>query len=347
MKLNEIEYKKLSEVKIDLLYEFYSIAFPAKNDVLFNNWKWLCRNSLNNQEPIVALYKNKIIAHAGLISTQLQFNNKISNAIWFVDFYILPNFRNIGIGSELTKKWMELENYHLTFCNKDSLRIFKKFDWVQNEKYYKSCKIINPLKWIPIINLLDDKILNRFNFLNIFNKSTLAQNVNILKLSQNINLLSELINSRNKVSEKKKEPEILKNNEWFEWRIKESPFIENYYLFFIENSFFIISITNKKNKKKLNIINSYYENDNYQLLLNQSIIRWAIENNIDIVWLNVNKIDSEKNHKKFFNMNFELTFACNSTNSLITKNILKDIGNLEGVDSDIEILNYDNHNFKK
>ena len=45
MSLNEIEYKKLSEVKIDLLYEFYSIAFPAKNDVVFNNWKWLCRAS--------------------------------------------------------------------------------------------------------------------------------------------------------------------------------------------------------------------------------------------------------------------------------------------------------------
>ena len=115
LKLNEIEYKSISEVDKNSLYEFYSIAFPSKNEILYKNWSWIYRTSLNNSQPIIALYENKIVGHAGLISNKLSYGNSIFNGIWFVDFFILPEFRNIGLGNILTKKWMELEDFHLTF----------------------------------------------------------------------------------------------------------------------------------------------------------------------------------------------------------------------------------------
>ena len=163
-KLNEIEYKNILEVDKNLLYQFYSIAFPSRNETLYKNWSWIYRTSFGNSQPIVALYKKKIIGHAGLIPNKLSFGNSIFNGIWFVDFFVLPEFRNIGLGKILTKKWMELEDFHLTFCNKKSLQVFKKFNWIENDSYYKSCKIINPLKWIPLINSMNNRAINNLNF---------------------------------------------------------------------------------------------------------------------------------------------------------------------------------------
>ena len=123
--LNEIDFIKLSDVDNEKLFKFYSIAYPNRNKVIYKNWKWIYRTSLNGLEPIIAVYKKDIIGHAGLISTNILYNGKVLRGIWFVDLYILSNFRNIGLGKILTKKWMKLEEYHLTFYNHSSLRLFK------------------------------------------------------------------------------------------------------------------------------------------------------------------------------------------------------------------------------
>jgi hypothetical protein len=341
--LNEIEYKSISALKENSIYKFYSTAFPLKNEVLYKNWRWIYRTSFNNLEPIVATHKDKIIGHAGLISNKLSFNNSFFNGIWFVDFFILPEFRNIGLGKILTRKWMELEDFHLTFCNKKSLQVFKKFNWVENNDYFKSCKIINPLKWIPFFNTLDDSTLNKFNFFKLFNKPINSQNVDFVNLSENINLLINIIDNY-KFGSKNNDNriKILRDKKWLEWRLCESPFIKNYYLFSINESYSIVSLITVNKKKKLNIIFSNYENSNYELLLNQSIVRWSIKNNVDIVWLSVNKLENKNISKKFFNRNFKLTFACNSKDSSIPNEMLKNISDIHGIDSDTDILSYNN-----
>ena len=161
--VNEIDFTNLSEVNNEELLKFYSVAYPNRYKIIYKHWNWLYRTSLTGLEPVVALYKKNIIGHAGLISTNLSYENKILRAIWFVDFYILSKYRNLGLGKILTKKWMELESCHLTFCNENSLRVFKKLGWVENNNFYKSCKLINPLKWIPLIQSIDNKFLNRLN----------------------------------------------------------------------------------------------------------------------------------------------------------------------------------------
>lgn len=342
MKLDEIEYRKISEIKKELLYDFYIKAFPLRSEVLFKNWKWISRYSLSKQEPLVAIYQKKIIAHAGLISTQIFYKKTTHNAIWFIDFFILPEFRNLGLGKSLTKKWMELEGNQLTFCNKNSLKVFKKLDWEQDKNFYKSCKIINPLKWIPIIKSLDQEKLKKLNFLNLFNRFNYSKNVSFINLSDNKKNFLDLANLKNYNKDENLKPSIVKDNSWAEWRILESPFIKYYYLFLIETSYVVVSINFENKKKKLNIIHSNYENDNYKSIILSNIINWAVNNDIDIIWLSLNQITDSKKLEKVFKINFNLIFACNSFNSSLEKNELRSIVNLEGVDSDLEILNYNN-----
>jgi len=343
MKLDEIEYRKISEIKKELLYDFYNKAFPLRSEILFKNWKWISRYSLNKKEPLVAIYQKKVIAHAGLISTQIYHKQNKHNAIWFIDFFILPEFRNLGVGKSLTNKWMELEGNQFTFCNRDSLKVFKKLDWEQDTNFYKTCKVINPLKWIPFIKTLDQDILKKLNFLNLFNRSIYSKNVSFINLLDFKKNFLDLINLKNINYGENLKPFIIKDKSWAEWRILESPFIKHYHLFLIETSYVVVSINFDNNKKKLNIIHSNFENDNYKSIILNSVMNWSINNNVDIIWLSLNKTSDIKNLEKFFNLKFNLIFACNSYKSSLEKNELRSIVNLEGIDSDLEILNYNNN----
>lgn len=343
--INEIEFKSLSKVNNNELFEFYSIAFPQRNNIIFKNWKWIYRTSLFGLEPFVAIYKKRLIGHAGAISTNIFSSENIFQGIWFVDFYILPEFRNIGLGKVMTKKWMSLEKNHLTICNDQSLRVFRKLGWVENKNYYKSCKLFNPLKWLPIINLIDNRVLDKMNLFKYLNKTNFTKKATFLKLSENKKKLTELANL--KINNNKKDSsnvQILRDDNWLSWRLFESPFINFYYFFFIENSFVIVSIYKEKHKKKLNIIFSQYENQDYEIVLNENIIKWSVDNNVDIVWLNINNLEKNINLTKFYSKNFKINFACNSSNSFLDKNVLKQISNLEAIDSDSDILSYNNLN---
>ena len=341
--VNEIDFINLSKVNNEKLLKFYSTAYPYRYKIIHKNWKWLYRTSLSGLEPIIALYKKEIIGHAGLIATNLRYEGKISKAIWFVDFYILPKYRNMGLGKILTKKWMELESCHLTFCNQNSLRVFNKLGWVENDNFYKSCKLINPLKWIPLIRSIDNKFINRLNILKFFNNKDIIRNVRLLKLSENQKILSDIFFSKNKIN-KDLNLEILRDYDWMNWRIFQSPFIKNYYFVLIENSFIILSVLRDGNKKKLNIIFTNYENEQHKTLLNKYIISWSIENNVDIIWLQLDNIDNNTIHH-FYPKKFKLNFACNSNDISLSKNILKNLPNIEGLDSDIDIRNYEDKNF--
>ena len=114
-----LRYKinKISEVKNDLLSEFYKKIYQKRHNSLTNNWRWWYRVGYNEFEPIVLLVDNKIIGHAGLLPIDLNILEKKIPAIWFVDYAILSKFQGKGYGQILTKEWMKICPNQITFCN--------------------------------------------------------------------------------------------------------------------------------------------------------------------------------------------------------------------------------------
>ena len=163
----------------------------------------------------------------------------------------------------------------------------------------------------------------------------------MLKLSDNKKILNDIFFSKR--PSKNLNLEILRDYDWINWRIFQSPFIKNYYFASIENSLMIMSILKDGKKKKLNIIFTKYENEQHKTLLNRYVINWSIENNIDIIWLQLDNVDN-KVLSNFYPKKFKLNFACNSHDISLNKNILKNLSNIDGLDSDIDIRNYDNKN---
>ena len=93
--------RKISDINVALLNEFYKAAYPNRYNNLNNHWRWYYRMGYNNFEPIIIEVNSKIIGIAGLISSKLKYCNKVSEAIWFTDFFILKEFRNKGYGLKL------------------------------------------------------------------------------------------------------------------------------------------------------------------------------------------------------------------------------------------------------
>jgi hypothetical protein len=150
------------EVPSEKLDAFFKEMYLDRNCDIRRYWKWFCRLEChNNKGPLVITDGDKIIAHAGIIPFEMRLDDGlIKNAAWFIDFAILPDYQKRGLGIKLTKKWMELSDVYVTFCNEKSMGIFKKYGWIESFDTRLHHVIINPLKYPKIWNKLESRMPN-------------------------------------------------------------------------------------------------------------------------------------------------------------------------------------------
>ena len=77
---------------------------------------------------------------------------------------------------------------------------------------------------------------------------------------------------------------------------------------------------------------------NTEIELSMNITDWAIENNVDIIWLNSDCFKDKQYLSKIFNHVKPINFACNSDNKYIKKNDLINISGIEAIDTDSDII---------
>ena len=115
--------------------------------------------------------------------------NKKIPAIWFQDYAVLPEFMGTGLGKLLTKEWMKVCPNQMAMCSPYSLRVLKKFGWIDNFETKRLVRPINYLKFVPFANKLN---LNLFDSaLRFFLKKRYAENDNIkpYNLSENFKVI--------------------------------------------------------------------------------------------------------------------------------------------------------------
>ncbi len=336
LKSNKFNIRKFSNVDPSKLFDFYKQAFNLRHKVIFNNRNWLYRISLFGFEPIVIEYKDKIVGHAGMISNKIKKKGKIYKCIWFVDYKILKELRGAGLGTLLCKEWMKISPHQLAITNNNSIKIFKKFGWIEKKNHIRAAKIINHLKWIPIVKSFNNSFLEKINFYKFFKKSNYKKlapyklKTNILTLKKNF-LANEKKKKNNKII-------IFRDEDWFNWRIKESPFLDDYYFFKKNDSFIIIHLIKTVNLKRIHILYSSCLDINTEIELSMNITDWSIENNVDIIWLNSDSFKDKKYLYKIFNYIKPINFVCYSDNKLIKKNDLVNISGIEAIDTDSDII---------
>lgn len=319
--------RKISDTSKVLLLDFFKVAYPDRYKNLNDHWKWYYRLGYNSFEPIIIEVDSRIIGMAGLIPSKLKFNNKVTEAIWFTDFFVLKEYRDKGYGSILTKEWMKICPTQITFCNNESLRVFKKFAWKSNKETYRNIKPINLFGMVPFIknltlNLNKNKSNKTFNPKRIENSDITKLCVLENKKKLNANLFS-----------------IVHDEGWFKWRLLNCPYKSNIYLFEINEDVIIGNIFKYKNLKRLNVIYSHISDPNNREIYNL-IIDWSLSNKIDFLWYINNQENIFFKEQKILSRLFEkrINFACWSNDEIIFSNLEKGLSNSHGGDSDIDSI---------
>ena len=315
--MSKFHIKKVSEIDKKKLLKFYQESFNYKNnnpDIL--NWRY--RPGFKSFEPLVLEVDEEICGHAGLIANDLKIKDKIKTGIWFTDFYVKEKYRSLGYGKLLTQEWMKICPIQITLCNDLSLKIFKKMDWSYNNKFLKKIKISNLLNFIPIFK--KSKILE----MNI-------NDLGDLKLEdKNNQTISRIANESQKLLSEKSLG-IVRDENWFKWRVLDYPEKKNIFIFSYKNTNFITEVKIKDSFKILNII---YVSKPIKINLSNLFSNFAKNNKINFI-----SFISENN--KLFNINTpwsrKLNFAFFSEDSSI-KRLINEFDNIQYIDSDIGFI---------
>lgn len=115
----------------------------------------------------------------------------------------------------------------------------------------------------------------------------------------------------------------------------ECPYKKDLYFFEYKNNFAIVRIFTNKNVKRLNILFSYFTDQNEDSALFHLIMNWAVDNNIDLVWTIRRVIIDVEN---YFSNKFKkpLTYASWSSDKNIFEILKNGPYNSMGIDSDID-----------
>ncbi len=227
------------------------------------------------------------------------------------------------------------------------MSILKDFGWKQNItdknslidlSIFRLARPINPLKFLPILSRFEIKFADtifRKNIKKKINPLNLDKPIiNPKKVEDNYNVINESFQKR-KIINVENQPQILRDEKWLNWRVMECPYKKDLYFFEYKNNFAIVHIFANKNVKRLNILFSYFTDQNEDGALFHLIMNWAIENNIDLVWtIRRVTIDVEN----YFSNKFKkpLTYASWSSDKNIFEVLKNGPYNSMGIDSDID-----------
>ena len=330
-----LRYKinKISEIGTDKLSDFYKKIYHKRYKSLANNWRWWYRIGHNEFEPLILSIDNKIIGQAGLLPVDLNILESKVPAIWFVDFAILAEFQGKGFGQILTKEWMKICPNQITFCNNQSLGVFKKFGWKNNLSTKRFVRPINTLKFIPIVRRLKLNFVNRALRYLIKKKYSRNVSINPYKIGDNFKIISDSFKIK-KIVENNGFAEIIRDEKWLHWRLIECPYKKDIHFFEYKNNFAIVHIFLIENIKKLNILYTYSTDKPQKNELFILIINWAINNDIDLVWAVNTNTEFENIFSKILSKS--INFASWSLDQKISETLQNGLLDPQGIDSDID-----------
>ena len=316
--MDKFHIKKISEIDTKKLLQFYQVSFQHEKSIL-DNYQWRCRSGFNEFEPIILIIDNQICGHAGLIPIDLKINDKRQKAIWFTDFYIASEQRSKGYGKLLAEAWMKICPIRITICNDQSLKVFKKLKWSNNNSFIRRLKIYNYLNIVPIF-----RKLNRSSFI----KDDL-QDIKLEELNNKTIAKMADLSEHNLL---KKSVGLIRDENWFKWRILNCPYKKDIYIFNFKGNFIVIHMKLKNNLKILSIV---YSSQPITSSIIKLFSKFSKKKGIDYL----SYISNEKKIFDFFlPWQRKLNFACNAENISDTNVLNKNFDDIQFLDSDIDYI---------
>ena len=332
--LSKYKINKISEVDINKLSYFYKKIYFERHKSLTNNWRWWYRVGLTEGEPIILSLDDKIIGQAAYLPTELNVLGKKIPAIWFQDYAVLPDFKGKGLGKLLSKEWMKICPNQMAICSPDSLRVLKKLGWKDNFDTKRLAKPINFTKFVPVIKNLKLNFLDQGLRYFLKKKYNRNKSLKLYKIENNFKTINESFKFKKSKKKDVKFAEIVRDENWLNWRLMECPYKKDIFFFEYKNNFSIVHVYSAKNIKRLNILYSYHTDELHENEITTMIANWAINNNIDLMWAINRGKELDNIFPKIFNKS--IRFASYSTDKKIFEILQNGLLDFQGIDSDKE-----------
>lgn len=343
MNVKIVSAKVLEKKKI---FDYLKKIYPERSIKVHDLWEWLYRSeSFNYETSLLAIQNNNIVGHAGSIPFSIKINNNIFKAKWFIDFIIDSDKRNLGIGKRLTNEWMNDESVGVTFCNDQSINVFKKFGWTETFHSYMHYILLRPLNHERFINKYNkfkyiksiiNFLYNFFIFYYYYFCSSKKIDIHLLSL-ENLSIFN------NEKSDFINTIKTYRDNEYLKWRFLKFPDSHLFRKLTNKNNHSCI-IKLRKDKKKSHHVDILLFEDNLSAIskniLISDVVVWSSKNQFSYVRLHTSNLsESLKIKKKLFPVVIQNRFAYFVKNNEI-KNKFKDSKfHWQLFDSDFDIIN--------
>jgi GNAT superfamily N-acetyltransferase len=136
-----------ADAPVEVLARFYQVAFPSRAQFLINHWRWHYSGidpSNLAEWPLLAIdTKGEILGHVSTIPTNVTCRGRVFRGSWFVDFFVMPKARGLGIGGALIQRVMGAAALMMAIgASSYSLPIFRRYNWVEIEGTVKYSNIL-------------------------------------------------------------------------------------------------------------------------------------------------------------------------------------------------------------
>jgi hypothetical protein len=246
---SEVIIRSAFEVDPEKLLDFYRTAFLYRFDSISKHWKWLNHTEFfSNRIPLVLLHQDRVIAHSGMIPFNIRIEGKMHTASWFIDFKVLDEFQRHGLGSIMTKEWMNYAECPVTFCNDKSLGVFKKLGWAESAGTYLHTNFCFPFSHPGFTSRLPGFFCRALNYLsypflylNYLRFSLPSKQYSFEKLDQ------QSFDGFYSTYLENLKPQgtgiyPVRDKEYASWRVMNSPNFKKYYLFRSKRISAIVSV---------------------------------------------------------------------------------------------------------
>jgi len=129
----KIRFGFAGEADEKALAQFYEQMFPDRAEFLKRHWRWLYRVEEKSaiSSPIVAIGRDtgRVVGHGGLIRATLQRGQEQREAVWMMDFAILPEYQRGMVGGGLVQIGSSLCPLRIAFLNERSWGMVSKMGW--------------------------------------------------------------------------------------------------------------------------------------------------------------------------------------------------------------------------
>jgi hypothetical protein len=142
--------------------------------------------------------------------------------------------------------------------------------------------------------------------------------------------ISHLISLDNKKNVNKS-AHVVRDENWFEWRLIKCPYKENIHLFEYENDILVAHSIKKDNLKRLNVV---YCTSNSNSEIFKLLKLWCFDNDIDYIWYIQNKKILDKK-PDIFSSKKKINFAFFLNNNSLNQTLQNGI-NFQAIDSDVD-----------